>query len=174
MANALFRPRGGTNYGILNVSRSGVNIMNIYRNGQCVFHKHTGDKNNGGGCFTAPDVHHHDDSCYIHAVKYTEENGGWYHGAGDGGGHECHNGAGPVQGYADFTRTYYDANGNAIRTESGTHHYGWTCGFCGPDKANVDKGDHYGDFLILTCTKVEGSQSGFKPACGLEDHSYVN
>lgn len=169
MANALFRPASQK---VLNVTRSGVAIRNVYRNGQCVFHKHTGNKNTGGGCFTAPDVHRHDDSCYIRAVKYYEENGGWYHGAGDGGGHSCCNGAGPVQGYSDYIRTYYDAEGKVIRMESGTHYYGWTCGYCGPGRADQDKGWHFGNFNTLTCTKEEGTQSGFKPACGKVDHSY--
>lgn len=116
-----------------------------------VYHIHTGSVASGGGCYI---THAHDSSCYSKTRIVSEvaqvRNGD----SGDGGGGECHNGAGPYQIYVQYRHKEYDeGTGDLLREwlDDGWGESKWVCYFCRERKIAEGVGTTYD--TALTCTK---------------------
>lgn len=138
------------------VSRSNAEILNINRSSKRVYHKHTGNSTNDGGCYGQQTTHTHGPSCYSKTCKGHEQYSdkdwfcslcGYRHGVGNPLG-ACGNP--DCSGYGETGNNGYDG-GDYIGT---TYH----------NASNINSCDNYTATLI--CTKPQGTTYSLN--CGYE------
>ena len=118
------------------------------------YHYHTGSPENGGGCYTVEDVHHHNAGCY-RLCTYS-----WTGCAGDGWTD------GNSISHCPYRETHSVCNNGQPMYKTYDH----------PNHGGSQSGHRSGGsstHAILNCSKTEGQHYGWKTGCGLQDGQII-
>ena len=119
------------------------------------YHYHTGDAQNGGGCYTVEDVHHHNAGCYqLCTYSWTgcEGSTGWTDGNSIS--------------HCPYRETHSICNGGQTMYKTYDHYNGG-----GSASGHRDGGSS--THAILVCGKTEGQHYGWTTGCGLQDGQII-
>ena len=119
------------------------------------YHHHTGDSQNGGGCYTVEDVHHHNADCYqLCTYSWTgcEGSTGWTDGNSIS--------------HCPYRETHSICNGGQTMYKTYDHYNGG-----GSASGHRDGGSS--THAISICGKTEGQHYGWTTACGLQEGQII-
>ena len=119
------------------------------------YHYHTGDAQNGGGCYTVEDVHHHNAGCYqLCTYSWTgcEGSTGWTDGNSIS--------------HCPYRETHSICNGGQTMYKTYDHYNGG-----GSQSGHRSGGSS--THAILVCGKTEGQHYGWTTGCGLQDGQII-
>ena len=119
------------------------------------YHYHTGDAQNGGGCYTVEDVHHHNAGCYqLCTYSWTgcEGSTGWTDGNSIS--------------HCPYRETHSICNGGQTMYKTYDHYNGG-----GSQSGHRSGGSS--THAILVCGKTEGQHYGWATGCGLQDGQII-
>ena len=119
------------------------------------YHYHTGDAQNGGGCYTVEDVHHHNASCYqLCTYSWTgcEGSNGWTDGNSIS--------------HCNYRETHSICNNGQTMYKVYSHYNGG-----GSQSGHRSGGSS--THAISVCGKTEGQHYGWTTGCGLQDGQIV-
>ena len=119
------------------------------------YHYHTGDAQNGGGCYTVEDAHHHNASCYqLCTYSWTgcEGSNGWTDGNSIS--------------HCNYRETHSICNNGQTMYKVYSHYNGG-----GSASGHRDGGSS--THAISVCGKSEGQHYGWTTGCGLQDGQII-
>ena len=119
------------------------------------YHYHTGDAQNGGGCYTVEDVHHHNAGCYqLCTYSWTgcEGSTGWTDGNSIS--------------HCPYRETHSICNGGQTMYKTYDHYNGG-----GSQSGHRSGGSS--THAISVCGKTEGQHYGWTTGCGLQNGQII-
>lgn len=119
------------------------------------YHHHTGDPQNGGGCYTVEDVHHHNADCYqLCTYSWTgcEGSTGWTDGNSIS--------------HCPYRETHSICNGGQTMYKTYDHYNGG-----GSQSGHRSGGSS--THAISVCGKTEGQHYGWATGCGLQEGQII-
>ena len=119
------------------------------------YHHHTGDSQNGGGCYTVEDVHHHNADCY-HLCTYS-----WTGCEGSNGWTDSNS-----ISHCNYRETHSICNNGQTMYKVYSHYNGG-----GSASGHRDGGSS--THAISICGKTEGQHYGWTTGCGLQEGQII-